>query len=300
MRPGEVAPEARGSRVESQSRATSQAEPRRDQARRSARHAGGASAGRHSAGAGRRGVERVAAFAGADAQRFRRVGEPGASTGPARGGRGAGVWRGRHPCADAGVGLRPSVARGGRGCDGPPVVPAGCPAWAEDVAWRQADATAWLRGQRGGFACVLEDLSELRDGDVHKPADCRRTLPRLIGRRLGRGGVAVFNVVPDADGSWPGMAEVLRLFPCVLEVRYAEYLNRTLAAGTRLPGAGCVGAMAAGGPAADGIAVGRTDAGGNAHRPITGSVRSVAVLARVRATWATSRPWCGCRAWWPG
>lgn len=112
-----------------------------------------------------------------------------------------------------------------------------CPAWAEDVAWRQADATAWLRGQRGSFACVLEDLSEPRDGDVHKPADCRRTLPRLIGRRLGRGGVAVFNVVPDADGSWPGMAEVLRLFPCVLEVRYAEYLNRTLAAGTRLPAA---------------------------------------------------------------
>ena len=51
----------------------------------------------------------------------------------------------------------------------------------------------------------------------------------------------MFNLVPDADGSWPGMAEVLRLFPCVLEVGYAEYLNRTLVAGTRLPAAGCVG-----------------------------------------------------------
>lgn len=116
-----------------------------------------------------------------------------------------------------------------------------CPAWAEDVAWRQADATAWLRVQRRRFACVLEDLSEPRDGDVHKPVDCRQTLPRLIGRRLGHGGVAVFNLVPDADGSWPGMAEVLRLFPCVLEVRYEDYLNRTLVAGMRLPDAGCVG-----------------------------------------------------------
>lgn len=116
-----------------------------------------------------------------------------------------------------------------------------CPAWAEDVAWRQADATAWLRVQRRRFACVLEDLSEPRDGDVYKPVDCRRTLPGLIRRRLGQGGVAVFNLVPDADGSWPGMAEVLGLFPCVLEVRYEEYLNRTLVAGTRLPGAGCLG-----------------------------------------------------------
>ena len=116
-----------------------------------------------------------------------------------------------------------------------------CPAWAEEVEWRQADATTWLRGYRGRFALLLEDLSEPRDGDVHKPVDCRRTLPRLMGRRLARDGVAVFNLVPDADGSWPGMAEVLRRFPCVLEVQYSDYINRTLLAGTRLPGPGVVG-----------------------------------------------------------
>lgn len=175
-----------------------------------------------------------------------------------------------------------------------------CPAWAEDVAWRQADATAWLRGQRGGFACVLEDLSEPRDGDVHKPADCRRTLPRLIGRRLGRGGVAVFNLVPDADGSWPGGGRGAALVPvraggALLGVPQPDAGGGDTAAGRRMRGA-----MAAGGPAADGVSVGRADPGGKAPRHIHGSVTWVAVLVLVRATWATSRPWCGCRAWWPG
>lgn len=116
-----------------------------------------------------------------------------------------------------------------------------CPAWAEGVDWRESDATAWLRGQRRPFACVLEDLSEPRDGDVHKPVDCWRTLPRLIRRRLGPGGVALFNLVPDADGSWPGLDEVLCLYPCFVEVCYGEYVNRTLVAGRRLPGTGVVG-----------------------------------------------------------
>ena len=119
-----------------------------------------------------------------------------------------------------------------------------CPEWAREVDWYLDDAARWLEhgpGRRGGFAVLLEDLSEPRDGDVHKPGVCREHLPRLIRRRLARGGIAVFNLVPDADGSWPAVAEVRRLFPAVAEVRYSGYLNRTWVAADSLPGPAMLG-----------------------------------------------------------
>ncbi len=112
-----------------------------------------------------------------------------------------------------------------------------CPEWSRHVEWSRVDAVEWLRGSRGRFAALLDDLSEPRDGDVHKPAVCWGTLPRLMQSRLAPGGVAVFNLVPNADGSWPGIDEVRRLFPLVMEVRYRDYLNRTVVA-TRMPADG--------------------------------------------------------------
>ena len=116
-----------------------------------------------------------------------------------------------------------------------------CPEWARDVDWFRADAARWLGSRRRRYTGLVEDLSEPRAGDVHKPAACRVRMPRLIRRRLASGGVAVFNLVPDEDGSWPGLAEAGRLFGGLLEVRYDGYLNRTVVAGDALPAPAVLG-----------------------------------------------------------
>lgn len=117
----------------------------------------------------------------------------------------------------------------------------GCPDWARDIDWFEADAARWLALRRRRYAGLVEDLSEPRAGDVHKPAACRVQMPRLIRRRLAPGGVAVFNLVPDEDGTWPGLAESGRLFGGLMEVRYDGYQNRTVVAGDDLPAVAVVG-----------------------------------------------------------
>lgn len=113
-----------------------------------------------------------------------------------------------------------------------------CGRWAGPVEWAQADAVAWLGRRRGLERLIIEDLSVPVGKDVFKPEISWATLPRLIGRRLGPEGVAVFNVLPGLDGDVPEVfGRELERLGGVLTVWMEDFENRVVLAGPGVPGA---------------------------------------------------------------
>ena len=113
-----------------------------------------------------------------------------------------------------------------------------CPEWSRRVVWKQADAVEWLRAQPRDFSFLLEDLSIPHEGDVFKPAVCWDVLPGLIGKRLRRGGIAVFNLLKPEHGRWnPELTRVLTPFATARAIDLEEFENRILVVGTSLPSA---------------------------------------------------------------
>lgn len=111
--------------------------------------------------------------------------------------------------------------------------------WQGEVKVHRADAAEFLRGTRGRFAAVIEDLSvQLEDGDVQKPGVSIETLPPLIGRALRPDGVAVLNMLPTAPHDWRHvLAHAAAPFRQTLVVHLAGWENRVLVGAGKLPSA---------------------------------------------------------------
>ena len=106
--------------------------------------------------------------------------------------------------------------------------------WMGEVRFAQADATGWLRSERGRFDLLLEDLSVGRDGDVFKPDVSVDTLPALIRSRLKPGGLAVFNLLPPDNQSWSGMmAKVCEPFAFGVQILFENFYNRVMVLGDK-------------------------------------------------------------------
>jgi hypothetical protein len=111
-----------------------------------------------------------------------------------------------------------------------------CPQWTRHVRFETADAEAWLRKQRGGFALILEDLSVPWQKDVKKPDISWTTLPPWIPKRLAPGGLAVFNLLKPKSGHWnPDLSQLASHFREARVVYLDEFENRILVAGDDVP-----------------------------------------------------------------
>lgn len=68
--------------------------------------------------------------------------------------------------------------------------------WCGHVEVVEAEASAWLRKQRTRFDLILEDISaDLPDG-ITKPPVSLDLLPKLMAKRVRKGGMVVTNVLP--------------------------------------------------------------------------------------------------------
>lgn len=117
-----------------------------------------------------------------------------------------------------------------------------CPQWSHRVNWHRADAAAWLQRQPSTFGLLLDDLSVPGNGDVVKPDISWNGLPALIHQRLRPDGIAVFNLLPLADGRWqPELKELASRFKTARMIHFDEYDNRILIAARALPSARALG-----------------------------------------------------------
>lgn len=115
-------------------------------------------------------------------------------------------------------------------------------AWAGDVRLERAEASTWLRRSRRRWDVILEDLTVRGPENAVKPAVSVEVLPRLLGRRLAPGGVAVTNVLPVPGMTWDALLERLaEPHARALVVLCEDYENRLLIAGPRLPSARAAG-----------------------------------------------------------
>lgn len=117
-----------------------------------------------------------------------------------------------------------------------------CRAWSRRVAWQQADAAKWLRRQPRTFDLLLDDLSVPRDGDVVKPDISWNGLGKLMRQKLKPQGIAVFNLLPLADGTWqPVLPRLAGLFDATLVLHLDDFDNRILIGARCLPTARALG-----------------------------------------------------------
>ena len=101
--------------------------------------------------------------------------------------------------------------------------------WRGAVKFSKADATEWLHSQRLPFDVLLEDLSIPRDDRVFKPFETFDTLPQLTRAKLNTDGLAVFNLLPDANIPWPKMFEqVSQPFRYGIRISIHSFLNQVL------------------------------------------------------------------------
>lgn len=68
--------------------------------------------------------------------------------------------------------------------------------WCGEVEVVQAEASAWLRGQRARYDLILEDLSADSPDGITKPPVSLDVLPALMASRVREGGMLVTNVLP--------------------------------------------------------------------------------------------------------
>ncbi len=117
-----------------------------------------------------------------------------------------------------------------------------CSSWAGDLCWEQADAVAWLGRRRGKYSVLVDDLSVPMSGDVFKPDVSWEVIPTLMRRRLGRGGVAIFNCLPGPDGRIPSVfAERVAALGPALVILMDDFENKVVMAGPGTPSARWVG-----------------------------------------------------------
>ncbi len=117
-----------------------------------------------------------------------------------------------------------------------------CSSWAGDLCWEQADAVAWLGRRRGKYSVLVDDLSVPMSGDVFKPDVSWEVIPTLMRRRLGAGGVAIFNCLPGPDGRIPSVfAERVASLGPVLVILMDDFENKVVMAGAGMPSARWVG-----------------------------------------------------------
>ncbi|MCW5553738.1 MAG: hypothetical protein KIS67_16465 [Verrucomicrobiae bacterium] len=117
-----------------------------------------------------------------------------------------------------------------------------CPEWSRRVNWYHADAAGWLQRQPSNFRLLLDDLSVPSAGDVVKPDISWNGLPALIQQRLRPDGIAVFNLLPLADGRWqPELPRLANRFKTACVIHLDEYDNRILIAARALPSARALG-----------------------------------------------------------
>ena len=111
-----------------------------------------------------------------------------------------------------------------------------CFSWAGAVEFEVAEAGSWLRAQKAGFSVVIDDLSIGVNNDVVKPELSWTELPLMIQERLVPDGVALFNLLSPVNFAWQeGLSRVIAPFPQALMIQFAEFENRVVIAGQRLP-----------------------------------------------------------------
>jgi len=111
--------------------------------------------------------------------------------------------------------------------------------WKGRIEFTCAEAGGWLRGRRGLYDLILEDLSEPHpEFGACKPWASFDELPRIIEKKLRPAGVAVFNLLPWPGASWTAvLAKVARPWPEARLVEFHDYENRLLLASRRLESA---------------------------------------------------------------
>ncbi len=109
-------------------------------------------------------------------------------------------------------------------------------AWAGEVSVERAEATAWLLGQKRRFGAIIDDLSIQVPGDVVKPDVSTQVLPALTAKRLARGGVGLFNLIPSSGSPLSAQVrDVSRHFAEGRLVRFDGFENGLLIVGAALP-----------------------------------------------------------------
>jgi spermidine synthase len=108
--------------------------------------------------------------------------------------------------------------------------------WGGDVRVQQDDAVRWLRRQRRGFDCILEDISlpSTPESEGTKPPSSLNELPQLLPTRLTPRGIAIVNLLPLPGKPWRALLEPYRRhFRHVLVVTFDGYVNRVLVVANR-------------------------------------------------------------------
>jgi hypothetical protein len=108
--------------------------------------------------------------------------------------------------------------------------------WAGDGRVAPMDAIDWLRRSGGPFDIIVEDLSVPGPGTTVKPRASFDGLPALVRSRLGPGGIAVTNVLPQPGTPWDALlGPVARPHARAAVVELDEYENRIVIGGAALP-----------------------------------------------------------------
>lgn len=108
--------------------------------------------------------------------------------------------------------------------------------WAGSITCCEHDALAWLRTSRRRFDVIVDDLSVQGAQEVEKPGISLAPLPRWISQRLTTVGLAIVNLLPTTGFTWTVMrGRVVSPFRYSAEIRFREYENRLIVAGSTLP-----------------------------------------------------------------
>jgi len=108
--------------------------------------------------------------------------------------------------------------------------------WAGDVRVARMDAALWLGEQHLPFDLIVEDLSVPGPETTVKPPASFNGLPALVSGRLGPGGVAVTNVLPQPGAGWDTLLEpVARPHRQTVVIDLDEYENKIVVGGAALP-----------------------------------------------------------------
>jgi len=108
--------------------------------------------------------------------------------------------------------------------------------WAGEVTLDKQDAERWLRGQRGKFDVIVEDLSVPSPIGTVKPYVSFDTLPQRILARLKPNGVVITNLLPMPGTEWEAMyARISSSYARATAIHLDDYENRIVIAGNTIP-----------------------------------------------------------------
>ena len=113
--------------------------------------------------------------------------------------------------------------------------------WGGEVEFTKNDAVDWLRGQRGRFDVIVEDLSVPQGKDVVKPSASWEVLPELMAKRVRKSGVVISNLLPTPGVSLPELERACHRVGNACVVELDRFHNRILIQGGELGTARQVG-----------------------------------------------------------